>query len=402
MADEKPIIIIKKAHGHGGHHGGAWKVAYADFVTAMMAFFMVMWLVNTAEVSTRQSIALYFRKPGIFETGSGTPMFQGGTGVLPEGYAPPHPESSNYTFGRSQDPRTGRTDQEGGDNPEMKTLNRDGQVGISKSSDPTKDGDFGGDGDFVQGGIDAKQLALQQEQFEQIAQELQAEIIRAPELQELLGVVDVKVDADGLNIEIMDTEKSSMFAVGSARIQPETQQAFAKLAGLLKDLPNSIDIVGHTDARAFASRNGGYSNWELSADRANAARRLLEAEGIRPERITSVIGRAEKDPKNPAEPLSAANRRITLKMRFRSPPRALSPGEAGTFATREEAYLKHQEKVHSFTSRQLLEGKGPGGTAGSGAQRGGKQGANIQDAPYRDKIFGNTPVIGPRDPFEGL
>ena len=89
MADDKPIIVIKKKGGHGGHHGGAWKVAYADFVTAMMAFFMVMWLVNSAETKTKKAIASYFRRPGLFESGSGTPLLIGGSGMLPEAFAPP-------------------------------------------------------------------------------------------------------------------------------------------------------------------------------------------------------------------------------------------------------------------------------------------------------------------------
>ncbi|WKZ56444.1 MAG: flagellar motor protein MotB [Bdellovibrionota bacterium] len=403
MADDKPIIIIKKSHGAHGHHGGAWKVAYADFVTAMMAFFMVMWLVNSADITTKQNIALYFRKPGIFESGSGTPMFSGGSGILPEGYVPPHPESSNYTFGRSQDPRTGRSDQEGGADPQMKTVERDGEAGIQKSDDPAQEGQFGGKGDFVKGAWDAQFLEMQRQEFKKLAEELQKEMVSTPDLQQLLGIVDVKVDADGLNIEIIDTEKSSMFSVGSARIQPEAQQAFSKLGTLIKDLPNNIDIVGHTDARPFGSRNGGYSNWELSADRANAARRLLEAQGIAPARITSVVGRADKELKDKDDPLSPMNRRITLKMRFRQPDAtALTPGAVSSFKDKEQRFREEQEKVHSFTAKEMLEGR-PAGTIGPRApSEEGTARPVLEPTPFKDKIFGNTPVIGPRDPFEGF
>lgn len=327
MADDKPIIIIKKKGGHGGHHGGAWKVAYADFVTAMMAFFMVMWLVNTAEETTKQNIASYFRRPGLFHSGSGTPLLIGEAGILRDAYVPPHKSDTRKQGGKDQDtalPQNTGTDEQR-DSKRKVTIkgeqgksggqkDAEGKQGLLKDSAPTQ-GQLS-EKSPPKGGIE--ELAQNEKMMlGQIADEIKRQIAGSKELQELLGMVDVKIDADGLNIEIMDTEKVSMFASGSARINSEAREAFAKLAGIIKNLPNEIDIVGHTDAKPFSLRPGAYSNWELSSDRAQAARRLLEENGLAPDRMRSVVGRADKEPRIVSDPLASANRRITLKMRFK-------------------------------------------------------------------------------------
>ncbi len=319
MADEKPIIIIKKGgHGHG-HHGGAWKVAYADFVTAMMAFFMVMWLVNSADVTTKKAIALYFRKPGIFETGSGTPMFEGGSGLLPDGFLPAHPEDNNYTFGRSMDIREGVTDQEGGDIKSMKSKDRDGKQGIIESTkaDPRN---LGGMGDAVKGLKPEEVLRAQKEQMGEVVQVLKEQLAGTGKdgktnFANMLGAIEIKMTGDGLIIDIMDTDKTSMFRSGSSNILPEAEESFRKIARAIRVLPNKIDIIGHTDSKPFR-RGAPFSNWELSADRANAARRILEEEGLTGDQFGGIIGRADKELKNKEKPLDPINRRITLKIQF--------------------------------------------------------------------------------------
>jgi len=331
MADDKPIIIIKKKGGHGGHHGGAWKIAYADFVTAMMCFFLVMWLVNSAEVTTRQAIASYFRRPGIFSEGSGTPLQIGGAGILEDAFAP-QKSSENKGTGRGLEQRqlagtpvatpkvrvtvqpqlTPMVDDKEGD-----TTKKAGED-KSEEKDQAKDDKSGASGGEQNGGLSEEELKAlaERSKIDSIASQLKASIAGSPELAKLLGIVDVKVEADGLNLEIMDTDKTSMFSSGSSQVLPDAREAFTKLAELLKPLPNKIDIVGHTDAKPFSARVGGYSNWELSADRANAARKLLELSGIEADRITSVVGRADREPKNVKDPYANSNRRITLKMRF--------------------------------------------------------------------------------------
>jgi chemotaxis protein MotB len=312
MADDKPIIVVKKKGGHGGHHGGAWKIAYADFVTAMMAFFMVMWLVNSASVTTRQSIASYFRKPGIFTEGSGTPLLLGGSGILEDAFVPPKPEDKKVKVKQmTQDPQRKMSGES--DRDLDKRYMQEGRVEPQRGKGPTE----------VLGlNSDKKQLeeVKREIKIRQVAEEaqksLQKVLTQMPEISKLLGKVDLKVEADGLKIEIMDTDKVSMFDSGSPRIRKEAEAAFAKVTEIIKKYPNNLEISGHTDATPFPSRSGGYTNWELSADRANAARRLIESQGFPGKQIVSVIGKAATEPKLPEAPNDPPNRRITLKMKI--------------------------------------------------------------------------------------
>jgi chemotaxis protein MotB len=436
MADDKPVIIIKKKGGHGGHHGGAWKIAYADFVTAMMAFFMVMWLVNTSDSPTKKSIASYFRKPGIFNDGSGSPISTGGAGILNDAFVPTRPESKQNNFGKSQDPSprksknkkaneineplTSDEPTEGSimalsnvDEPPPSVEEAKSEAATIEKRDGTSAGNVIVPSDQLTPApastiAPPKAPPTPAPESQQMAEKIKEQIQNTKALQELLGIVDVKVDADGLNIEIMDTEKSSMFRRGSAAILPDAQAAFRKLGGIIAQSNNRIDIIGHTDATPFGSRNGGYSNWELSSDRANAARRLLEAEGIPPERITSVTGRADKDLRVVSDPTAAANRRITLKIRFNLPAPALPAPEAQR-AVKElpraerkfQQEYQEKEKVHALTVQQVLKEQAEQGKKKIKIPKEAAPTAN-PDYMQRDKIFGDSPLIGPRDPFENL
>ncbi len=405
MADDKPIIVIKKKGGHGGHHGGAWKVAYADFVTAMMAFFMVMWLVNSASSPTRENIASYFRKPGIFDTGSGSPLMIGAAGILPDA-PPPKPEEKKKSMGTSQErlnKKTG-TDIDEGKNritdrgDKGKGMGDQAGLGSTAPTDPS---------DLDQPNFKAHGISNDVGQLQTLTEKIEKEIADSPELKKLVGIVDVKIDADGLNIEIMDTEKSSMFSLGSARVLPEAADAFKKLGTILAGVSNSIDIVGHTDAKPFPGKTNGYSNWELSSDRANAARRLLLSEGIAPSRITSVVGRADKELKKPDAPLDPSNRRITLKMRFNSLTHvnlAKDPSALKNLKVDEQKFQeKEAEKVHSLSTKDVLEGNK---AETSKPKEKGTISLPDENSPQgnpdligRDKIFGDNPVIGPTDHF---
>ncbi|MCB0346770.1 MAG: OmpA family protein [Bdellovibrionales bacterium] len=279
--DGKTIIIVKKVSGHGGHHGGAWKVAYADFVTAMMALFLVLWLVNSASVVTKEAIASYFKRPGVFEKGSGTPLEIGGAGILPDTFAPAADAISQImAHKRIYD---------------SETLGERGLEGI--------------------GGEQQKEEEIE---FEKIATELKESLEgQSGEIETLLGQIDIKVDQRGLVIEIMDTPTASMFQVGSARILPEANEALLSIATILKQLPNPIDIEGHTDARPFSSsQSRRYDNWDLATDRANAARRMLRDAGIQEWQIARVVGYADQRLKRPDEPFNPSNRRISISMRF--------------------------------------------------------------------------------------
>lgn len=329
MEADKPIIVVKKKGGHGGHHGGAWKIAYADFVTAMMAFFLVMWLVNSASTPTKERIASYFRRPGLFEQGSGTPIETGGSGILDDAYVPSFPEERQDESGESQTPMKRHFEK----GPYPSTI---GDLGKNEEHKPlvlllpTPQGTPAEVPETLPSVIPAYPTPEEDEadteaevkaKMEKAAEEIRQAVQSSPELQQIIGTVDVITDADSLIIEIMDTDKTSMFASGSAYIREEARLAFAKLADALKNVKNQIEIVGHTDAHPFSSRASGYSNWELSVDRANAARRLLIGDGLDPSRIKGVLGKAETMPKKPDNPFDASNRRITLRMKFDLPKR---------------------------------------------------------------------------------
>ncbi|MDZ4785674.1 MAG: flagellar motor protein MotB [bacterium] len=442
MADAKPIIVIKKKGGHAAHHGGAWKIAYADFVTAMMCFFMVMWLVNTASVVTKENIASYFRRPGIFEEGSGTPLMIGQAGILEDAFTPAKKFKAGTQGGNNDvtDPgvrgeEEGKLSSKGGDENLHKEVEKDvkkgiemqfsapeGEVNPEKVALPEAENIENADK------IEMVPSAGQQQEFQQTAEEIKTLIAGSPELQDLLGVVDVKLEADGLNIEIIDTEKTSMFLLGSAKILGEAEAAFGKLASIISKLDNRIDIVGHTDAKPYARELTGYSNWELSTDRANTARRVLQKDGIDSTRINSVIGMADRLLKKRENPLDPSNRRISLKIRFNPvsmsevtpdkltnvmqntvPLPPLSPDGKPTsiptlpgsaVAQSTPPVTQQQEEpeaeAHSFTPKELIKA--------SKKQR--KDQVRLpsdkgKGAPFtpgrKDKIFDDMPVIGPGD-----
>ena len=291
--DGNTIIIVKKVVGHGGHHGGSWKVALADFMTSMMCLFLVLWLVNTASVVTRENIASYFKQPGIFDKGSGTPLEIGENGLLREAYAP-------VTEGNSTvlpDKNIYRLDAGG----ELKT------EGFTGGADNLA-------GRLVQ--MTPQELQeLQKEEFERVAKEVKKAVQLSSSTS--LGNVGIKIDDVGFHLEIMDTPTDSMFSSGSAHVLEAAEEELKKIALIIKTVPNPIDLAGHTDGKPY--RNGlqnGYDNWDLSTDRANAARRVFLAVDIPSEQIRSVVGYADKKPKVPEDPLHPSNRRISVSLRY--------------------------------------------------------------------------------------
>jgi chemotaxis protein MotB len=311
--DGKTIIIVKKVSGHGGAHGGAWKVAYADFVTAMMALFMVLWLVNSAAEPTRQRIASYFRKPGIFQKGSGTPMEMGGGGILPDAFSPP-------ADGNAQIQASDKIYDVNSQTGRVKELYDPGDGSKDFHYAPKLQGDSSR-------GLTEKEVFEQsgaQKSEEEKLAELKTEIEKAIETSKnesstegVLGDIEIKIDQRGLVIEIMDTDKTSMFTSGQAVILPEAGRKLDEIAKILHKVSNPIDIEGHTDGNPFKSaRKDKYDNWNLSMDRANAARRALESSGFTRAQIARVVGYADQRLKDPTNPLNSANRRITISMRF--------------------------------------------------------------------------------------
>ncbi len=287
MAEEggNNIIIVKKvkkaAHGH---HGGAWKVAYADFVTAMMAFFLLLWLLNATTDEQKKGIADYFSPASLSRRTSGAGGVMGGTVIAEEGAL---------------------TDQ-------TAALNIAKNVPSSEQAST----DFGpNDGrsieDLSREELDELMARREQEQFDEAARTLRQAIEAVPDLKELAQNIIIDHTPEGMRIQIVDQHGKSMFPLGQANMFDHTRRLMDLVADAISRLPQKIAIKGHTDAAPFVS-NSGYSNWELSTDRANASRRALIQAGIDPSRIDSVAGRAAQELLTPDNPYDPRNRRISI------------------------------------------------------------------------------------------
>lgn len=239
MNEGQPIVIIKKKGGHGGHHGGAWKVAYADFVTAMMSLFIVLWLMNTA-APIKQAVAGYFKDP----TGKGKMT---GTALAGSG----------------------------------------------------------------------ESISLKSDDMNRLKETLDNAMKNMPDFAKMKDQVEMTVTGEGLRIELLETEKGMFFESGNSIPSNQGKELLAKLASELGKLNNKVLLEGHTDAKQFANQNG-YSNWELSSDRANAARRLMQQNGLHADQITQVRGYASQRLRDISDPNSPKNRRISLIVQYQN------------------------------------------------------------------------------------
>jgi len=270
----KAPIIVKRVRrgGHAApHHGGSWKIAYADFVTAMMAFFLLMWLLGSTTKGELQGIADYFSTPlkVALSGGSGS---GDSSSVLKSGG-----QDLSRTYGQ-----VARTDK-----PDLKrTINLQAAQEALNKKELTR----------------LKELNLKMEQA----------IDDNPSLRPFRNQIRLDITSDGLRIQIVDEQNRPMFDVGSARLKDYTRVILREIAHLVNEADNRISLSGHTDAQPYAGGERGYSNWELSADRANASRRELVAAGLVENKILRVIGLADSVPFNPADALDPANRRISI------------------------------------------------------------------------------------------
>jgi chemotaxis protein MotB len=262
-------IIKKKRRGHEGGHGGAWKVAYADFVTAMMALFIVLWIVGQNK-PVKEAIAGYFRDPGAVHTTT-----KGSDGILPGG----------KTINVLPDPKP--------------------------PGDPTE--------------AEVARLKSEGEKLAKI-------IASMPEFDRLKDKLQITLTKEGLRIELIESAEGLFFDLGSARLKSDAVKLLRVVAETVAGLPNKVVIEGHTDARPYVGT--GYTNWELSADRANAARKILTDTGVRDAQITGVHGYADKRLKHAEKPLDFSNRRVTILVEFakgeqKAPAQPATPTPAG-------------------------------------------------------------------------
>ena len=276
-------IIIKKVKkgGHGGHHGGAWKIAYADFVTAMMAFFLLLWLLNSVTQEQLQGISNFFAPISASKTQSGAGAILGGKTLSEQGAA----DSSSAKATVAMDlppPKAGQGEQD-------------------ESAKPSEDA--------------AKEVLKQkeQEQFQQAAEALKKAIEGIPAFRQLANSLLIDNTPEGLRIQIVDQDGLAMFPGGSAEPYLHTKKLLEVVANIIKQMPQKISISGHTDSTGFPDQTK-YSNWELSSDRANAARRQLMQLGVPPERVELVVGKAFKEPLLTDDPANPRNRRLSIVM----------------------------------------------------------------------------------------
>lgn len=319
MALENQSVIVKKVveEGGHGHHGGAWKVAYADFVTAMMAFFLLLWLLSTASKDTLKGLAEFFSDA---QQNRGQPGGVGGVleGITVTPFEPIQPETSSpFTFQLSVPMAEKRQDMEP-------------TFALDLSDE------WGSDADRRRqqtGEVERFEAARERQQFRAAEEAIREALERSPDLQAYRQNLRIEQTPEGLRIEILDQERTPMFPVGSDRMYPVLHRLLQVVAAAVRDLPNRLSIRGHTDARPFPP-GADMDNWKLSANRANAARRVLIEAGVPPERVAEVVGRADTEPLVPEDPMDARNRRISIVLltRAHGPARAedtKSSGSAG-------------------------------------------------------------------------
>jgi chemotaxis protein MotB len=237
MESTRPIIIVRKKGGHGGHHGGAWKVAYADFVTAMMALFIVLWLLNSSK-QVQEAVGGYFKDP----TGNSRKV---GSNMMGAG--------DNFTLTRDNMPK--------------------------------------------------------------LKEQLQQAMKQMSDFDKLKSHIEMTVTAEGLRIELSESANGTFFDSGSMKLKPDGAELLVTVAQELGQLPNKLSIEGHTDSQPY-SPSASYGNWELSADRANAARRVMQGNGIRADQVMQVRGFADQRLRKPDAPLDPSNRRISLIVQY--------------------------------------------------------------------------------------
>jgi chemotaxis protein MotB len=298
--DNRPLIIVKRSRRvEGGHHGGAWKIAYADFVTAMMAFFLVMWLVASVSKQERAAIFQYFKNPSMQQGKSVQPA--------PGMDGPGGASTSPINLGGGLDaPRTSLVGA-----PTQLGAGPQSAV-VPSSSAPQKPApSTGNEASPTRAGQPISPQAAERKRLEALQMQLREAVAKSQALKPFKDQLLIDIMPEGLRIQIIDARNRPMFDVGSAKLKSYTVSILQKLAPYLASVPNDISITGHTDATPYIG-SPGYTNWELSADRANAARRILVASGLPQGKIARIVGLADSAPMDRAHPFSPVNRRISI------------------------------------------------------------------------------------------
>jgi chemotaxis protein MotB len=323
MATNTPIVIkkVEEVSG-GGHHGGGWKVAYADFMTAMMAFFLLLWILAASDEEALRGLADYFT-PSLSQSGGRGQGMLDGTVIASNG----DQGGSNSPEGDTRLPTFGMENPLAVFDSRLRDTETEALVEYEQQPDGTMVEKQQEQKESEAERVAAEQANIEQYQAEvkeraenmtRLEDEIRQHIQERTDLSDLGENLRFDRTSDGLLVQIMDKEGRSMFTRGSARVDTRTRDLLRIIGEAIMDMENDIVITGHTDAVPFAS-NLGYSNWELSADRANATRRVLIDTGVAPARIRRISGLASTEPLNPADPEAAENRRISVLLAYPEP-----------------------------------------------------------------------------------
>jgi chemotaxis protein MotB len=276
----RPIIIKRIKKVAGGHHGGAWKIAYADFVTAMMAFFLMMWLIGSTSKGDLQAISEYFKTPLKVAMQGG--KAEGNSAIILKG------GGKDITQQRGQVKNGDKAPDKKIDTKEVKSK----EIDVNEAK---------------------KQLEKEErERLQDLKAKIEAAIDASPMLKQFKNQLLLDITSEGLRIQIVDEKNRPMFASAKAELQPYAKQILHEIGQMLNGVPNKISLSGHTDAAPYVNGGKGYSNWELSADRANASRRELIGEGLDESKLLRVVGLSSAVLFDKEEPLNPINRRISI------------------------------------------------------------------------------------------
>jgi chemotaxis protein MotB len=270
--EHKPPIIVKRIKkSAGGHHGGAWKIAYADFVTAMMAFFLLMWLLGSTTEGDKKGIADFFNAPLKV-------ALMGGSGAG---------DSSHVVRGGGSD--------------------------MTRTTGQVKDGDVAARKKLISlKALEAEHKRAEAARLEALKKKVEEALEASPKLAPMMSQIRLDMTRDGLRIQIVDEQNRPMFDSGSAVVKPYMRELLREIGSVLAEVPNRLALEGHTDAQPFSGGERGYSNWELSSDRANASRRELGVGGLPDDRVLLIQGLASSVLFDPADPVNPVNRRISI------------------------------------------------------------------------------------------
>ncbi|WP_431025834.1 flagellar motor protein MotB [Halomonas sp. H5] len=270
MSEQRRPIIIRRKKVVRSHHGGAWKIALADFMTALMALFLVLWILSSSSREELEAVAEYFRTPLTTAIAGGDRTTSSDSAIPGGGPDPAHAEGERA------------------------------RIELRDQSRPTVEPER------------LRQRAEERRRLRELQRRIEAAIQAHPELRLLRDQMHLDLTQEGLRIQLVDSERRPMFELGSDRVAPYMRELLRTIAPLLNELPNRLSISGHTDSVPYAGGYRGYSNWELSGDRANASRRELVAGGLEADRLLRVAGLADRVPMEDTEPDDAMNRRISL------------------------------------------------------------------------------------------